>query len=152
MAGVERVSESGRRMKRKQGERKWPKLGLGPQVVIVCLVIGLIGAMAIQPTRALLEQRRRIEGMSGDLRRMETLNAKLEDRIERLQDPDFIEQEAREKVGLVRQGETTYLVVPPTRKQQRKKARQESAPKSTEKPAPPEPGLIEGFLDFVGLG
>jgi cell division protein FtsB len=139
-------------MKKERGNRRWPQLGLGPQVVIVCLVIGLIGAMAIQPTRALLEQRRRIEGMTGDLRRMETLNAKLEDRIERLQDPDFIEQEAREKVGLVRQGETNYIVVPPTRKQQRKKARKESAPKSTEKSAPPEPGLIEGFLEFVGLG
>jgi cell division protein FtsB len=138
-------------MKKKRGARKWPRLGFGPQVVIVLLVIGLIGAMAIQPTRALLEQRRRIEGMTGDLRQMESLNAKLEDRIDRLQDPDFIEQEAREKVGLVRRGETTYVVVPPTRKQQRDKARRESAPKSAEEAPAPEPGLIEGFLDFVGL-
>jgi cell division protein FtsB len=138
-------------MTKNRGPRKWPRLGVGPQMVIVLLVIGLIGAMAIQPTRALLEQRRRIEGMTGDLRRMESLNAKLEDRIERLQDPDFIEQEAREKVGLVRKGETTYIVVPPTRKQQRKRARTESAPKSAEEAPPPEPGLIEGFLDFVGL-
>jgi cell division protein FtsB len=139
-------------MNKRRGPRKWPKLGFGPQVVIVCLVIGLIGAMAIQPTRALLEQRRRIEGMSGDLRRIETLNAKLEGRIERLQDPDFIEQEAREKVGLMREGESTFIVVPPTRKQQRKQARKESAPKEAEDAPPAEPGLIEGFLDFVGLG
>jgi len=139
-------------MKKKRGPRRWPKLGFGPQVVIVCLVIGLIGAMAIQPTRALLEQRSRIEGMTGDLRRIETLNAKLEDRIERLQDPDFIEQEAREKVGLMREGESTFLVVPPTRKQQRRQERKEPALKEDEPAPPPEPGLIEGFLDFVGLG
>jgi cell division protein FtsB len=139
-------------MNKRRGPRKWLKLGFGPQVVIVCLVIGLIGAMAIQPTRALLEQRRRIEGMSGDLRRIETLNAKLEGRIERLQDPDFIEQEAREKVGLMREGESTFIVVPPTRKQQHKQALKESAPKEAEDAPPAEPGLIEGFLDFVGLG
>jgi cell division protein FtsB len=139
-------------MTKQRGPRRWPRLGVGPQVVIVSLVIGLIGAMAIQPTRALLEQRRRIEGMTGDLHRMQALNSNLEDRIERLQDPDFIEQEAREKVGLVRQGETTFIVVPPTRKQQRKKERKKAAPESVDEAAPPEPGLIEGFLNFVGLG
>jgi cell division protein FtsB len=139
-------------MTKQRGPRRWPRLGVGPQVVIVMLVIGLIGAMAIQPTRALLEQRRRIEGMTGDLHRMQALNSKLEDRIERLQDPDFIEQEAREKVGLVRQGETTFIVVPPTRKQQRKKEAKKAAPESVDEAAPPEPGLIEGFLNFVGLG
>ena len=139
-------------MKKARAARRWTKLGFGPQVVIACLVIGLIGAMAIQPTRALLDQRRRIEGMTGDLNQMQTLNSRLEDRIERLQDPDFIEQEAREKVGLVREGETTFIVVPPTRKQQRQKERRKSPPEATEPPAPPEPGLIEGFLDFVGLG
>jgi cell division protein FtsB len=139
-------------MTKQRGPRRWPRLGVGPQVVIVMLVIGLIGAMAIQPTRALLEQRRRIEGMTGDLHQMQALNSKLEARIERLQDPDFIEQEAREKVGLVRQGETTFIVVPPTRKQQRKKERKKAAPESVDEAAPPEPGLIEGFLNFVGLG
>ena len=138
--------------KSKRGPRRWPKLGVGPQVVIVCLVLGLIAAMAIQPTRALLEQRRRIEGMSGDLRKMQTTNAKLEARIERLQDPDFIEQEAREKVGLVRKGEITWIVVPPTRKQQRKQAGAGAEGKPAAEPATSEPGLIEGFLDFVGLG
>jgi len=138
--------------KSKRGPRRWPKLGVGPQVVIVCLVLGLIAAMAIQPTRALLEQRRRIEGMSGDLRKMQTTNAKLEARIERLQDPDFIEQEAREKVGLVRKGEITWIVVPPTRKQQRKQAGAGAEAKPVAEPATSEQGLIEGFLDFVGLG
>jgi cell division protein FtsB len=134
--------------------RRWlrrPRLGIGPQLVIVLLVLGLIGAMAIQPTRALLEQRRRIDTMAGDLQRIEGINSKLEARIERLQDPDFIEQEARAKVGLVRAGETTYIVMPPSRQRQRRaKAKAETKPE-TPRPDPP-PGIIEGFLDFVGLG
>jgi hypothetical protein len=68
---------------------------------MIVLVLGLVGAMAIQPTRQLLEQRARIEGMAGDLSRIQALNHKLEARIARLQDPDYIEQEARDKVGLV---------------------------------------------------
>jgi cell division protein FtsB len=132
--------------------KRWPKLGMGPQIVIVCLVVGLIGAMAIQPTRALLEQRRRIEGMAGDLQRIQSLNDNLEERIQRLQDPDFIEQEARSKVGLVRAGETTYIVMPPSRKRQHQRAEEKERRATQEPVQEPEPGLLEGFLDFVGLG
>jgi len=127
--------------------RTRPRFGLGPQVVITVLVLGLVGAMAIQPTRQLLEQRARIEGMAGDLGRIQALNKKLEARIARLQDPDYIEQEARDKVGLVMPGETTYVVMPPSRRQRGP----ETTSASTSAPQPPEPGLVDGFLEFVGL-
>jgi cell division protein FtsB len=121
--------------------------GVGPQVVFIVLVLGLVGAMAIQPTRQLLEQRARIEGMAGDLGRIQALNRKLEARITRLQDPDYIEQEAREKVGLVMPGETTYVVMPPSGG---KRATDTDARRAAAPPAS-EPGFIEGFLEFVGL-
>jgi cell division protein FtsB len=125
--------------------------GVAPQAVILVLVLGLVGAMAIEPTRRLLDQRRRIEGMAGDLNRIETLNDDLSDRIRRLQDPDYIEQEARAIAGLVREGETTYVVLPLTRKERRERAR-EQRDESAAIPPEPEPGLLEGWLDFVGLG
>jgi cell division protein FtsB len=127
--------------------RARPRFGLGPQVVMIVLVLGLVGAMAIQPTRQLLEQRARIEGMAGDLSRIQALNHKLEARIARLQDPDYIEQEARDKVGLVMPGETTYVVMPPSRRQRGP----ETTGASTAVPEAPEPGFIDGFLEFVGL-
>jgi cell division protein FtsB len=111
------------------------------------LVLGLVGAMAIQPTRQLLEQRARIEGMAGDLGRIQSLNERLEARIARLQDPDYIEQEARDKVGLVMPGETTYVVMPPSRRQHGP----ENTRASTAAREAPEPGVIDGFLEFVGL-
>jgi hypothetical protein len=102
--------------------------------------------MAIEPTRQLLEQRQRISGMASDLDQIERSNRRLEDRIERLQDPDFLEQRARE-IGLVRQGETSIVVMPPSKR--------DRAPRRTSKDTePPEPrplDFVEGFFNFVGF-
>lgn len=139
-------------MTKRDGKRRTWKFGIAPQAVILVLVLGLVGAMAIEPTRRLLEQRRRIEGMASDVNRIQTLNEQLEARIKRLQDPDYIEQEARAIAGLVREGETTYVVMPLSRKQRRERA-EAARSQHPDPPAPqPEPGLVEGWLDFVGIG
>ena len=123
-----------------------PRVGAGAQVVAVLLVIGLFGALAVEPTRQLIEQRERISGMSSDLNRLERSNSRLEARIERLKDPDYLEQRAREQVGLIRPGETTYVVMPP-----RRAAAQDKEPREAT-PAPVRSvSFIEGFLAFVGL-
>ncbi len=122
-----------------------PSLGMGPQIVALLLVLGLLGAMAIEPTRQLIEQRERIDGMSDDLRHIERSNRKLEARIGRLKDPDFLEQRARD-IGLVRPGETAYVVMPPSRRRAKEK------PPAKPAPAPVvQPGFFEGFLSFMGI-
>ncbi|MDQ3645408.1 MAG: septum formation initiator family protein [Actinomycetota bacterium] len=123
-----------------------PRFGIGPQVVAILLVLGLVGAMAIQPTRQLLAQRDRIEGMASDLHSLERVNADLQDRIGRLQDPDYIEQRARE-IGLVKAGETPFVVMPPSRSRTGRRAKQPVAVPVE----PPERGAIEGFLYFLGV-
>ncbi|HYI45419.1 MAG TPA: septum formation initiator family protein [Actinomycetota bacterium] len=123
-----------------------PRFGLAPQITVAVLILGLLGAMAIEPTRQLLEQRQRISGMAQDLDQIERSNRRLEDRIERLQDPDFLEQRARE-IGLVRQGETSIVVMPPSKR--------DRAPQRTSKDnQPPEPrplDFVDGFFNFVGF-
>jgi hypothetical protein len=54
-----------------------PRLGAGPQIVAVLLVLGLFGAMAIEPTRQLMEQRDRIAGMADELTKVERSNHRL---------------------------------------------------------------------------
>ncbi len=123
-----------------------PSLGMGPQIVALLLVLGLLGAMAIEPTRQLIEQRERIDGMSNDLEQIQRSNRRLEGRIERLKDPDFLEQRAR-GIGLVRPGETAYVVMPPSRS-----SRPDEAKKLAPEPAAaPPPGFVDGFLSFLGL-
>lgn len=117
-----------------------------PQIIVLVLVVGLVGAMAIEPTRQLIAQRERIDAMAGEVERIEALNARLDRRIRRLKDPDFIEQRARAQVGLVRPGETTFVVMPPA-----KKSKPRRAEARTEAPAPSEPGALESFLGFVGF-
>lgn len=126
--------------------RRRPRF-VGPGLVVFLLVLGLLAAMAIEPTIELMDQNDRIDRMKAELRAIESTNHRLERRIERLDDPDFLEQKAREQIGLVRPDETTYLVVPPGRDHARKpKKEREVAP-----PPPPEPGFVEGLLEFVGL-
>ncbi|MGH2730622.1 MAG: FtsB family cell division protein [Actinomycetota bacterium] len=123
-----------------------PKLGIWPQIVVLVLVLGLVGAMAIEPTRQLFDQRDRIASATTDLQRLERSNVRLEDQIRRLNDPDFIEQQARQ-VGLVRPGEIPFVVMPPSRDPDQVRARKKQAA-----PAPePEPGWFEGFVNFLGL-
>lgn len=120
---------------------------VGPGLVVFLLVLGLLAAMAIEPTVELMQQNERIARMKGELQAIESTNERLERRIERLDDPDFLEQKAREQIGLVRPDETTYLVVPPGRERRRERPKErEVAP-----PPPPEPGVVDRFLEFVGL-
>jgi len=122
-----------------------PRIGIGPQIVVVVLVVGLFGALAVEPTRQLIEQRDRLAAMSNDLEQVERSNVRLEARIDRLKDPDFLEQRAR-ALGLVRAGETTYIVMPPSEKRSKAERR-----KASKVEPPPEPGLLESFLRFVGV-
>jgi cell division protein DivIC len=134
------------RNKPAEGARRPRRLGVLPQVIALVLVLGLAGAMAIQPTRQLFAQRDRIAEMSDDLRSINQTNKAFNQRIERLNDPDYLEQIARDN-GFARPGETVYNVVPPSRKEVKEKEKRKVA-----EPAPePEPGFMERFMNFVGL-
>ncbi|MDQ3660900.1 MAG: septum formation initiator family protein [Actinomycetota bacterium] len=123
------------------------RLGVGPQIVAVILMLGLAGAMAIEPTRRLIEQRDRIALMSQDLVAIDDANSALETRITRLNDRDFLEQKARE-MGLVRRGEKLYVVLPPSRKVLHRRAvraeRKNSRPETA--------SWLEQALHFIGVG
>jgi len=118
-------------------------------VIALVLVLGLAGAMAIQPTRQLFAQRDRISDMSGDLNSINEANRELNDRVDRLNDPDYLEQIARDS-GFARPGETVYNVVPPSRKEMKEQNKRKA---SQSEPVPePEPSFMERFMSFVGLG
>lgn len=128
---------------------KGGRLSIAPQVAVVMLVIGLASAMAIEPTRQLLEQRTRISDMSSELKMIERSNARLENRVERLQDPDYLEQQAREQSGLVRPGETSVVVMPPAGSGEVPDEK-ELAPANT--PDDDDSGLLDSMLNFLGVG
>ena len=124
---------------------RMPRLGRSPQIVAFILVLGLVGAMGIQPTRRLLEQRERISSMAAELSKVQAGNEALEQQIARLNDPDYLEQRARDQIGLVRPGETTYVVMPPSESEKAKHKRVAPAE------PPPPPGFVDALLHFIGL-
>ena len=146
---VRAATATGPRSSRGRGPRDQGRFGLAPLIFVVILILGLFAALAIEPTRHLVEQRDRISGMSEDLSSIERSNKRLEARIDRLKDPDFLEQRAREQIGLVRPGEITYVVMPPSRGAQSE--REKRRPDAREPLPVAEPGVVEGFLMFVGL-
>ena len=124
-------------------------LRIGPRGIAAILLVALVGAMAIEPTRQLLQQRDRISGMAAELRSVHESNRELEQRIARLNNPYYIEQRARQSTGLVRPGETAVAVMPPSR-QAKADADARAARKKAAVPPPP-PSFWESLAAFVGL-
>ncbi len=128
---------------------RFPNFGIGAQVTALVLVLGLVSAMAIQPTRELLAQQHRISATARELHRTQHVNDRLAGRIDRLRSPDFIEEQARAEIGLVRPGEIAYVVMPKAGGRHHKHHHPQR--RTPHKAAHRDDGLIRGFLDFLGL-
>lgn len=131
------------------------RVRFGAPIIAIVLVLGLVGAMAITPTRELLQQRQRISAMAGTLRQTRHSNASLARGITRLKSPDYIEQQARSQIGLVRPGETQFIVMPPSRRARShhrlRVARAAAAEREARRRATGT-GFVVGLLRFIGVG
>jgi len=79
--------------------------------VLISVIVLLAIALAVQNPFALVEQRevtRELEKLVGEL---EAENEALSRKIKEFDDPQNIELLAREKLGLVKEGETAFVVV-----------------------------------------
>jgi cell division protein FtsB len=82
------------------------------------LAVILLSALALTvsgvfPFRQLIEQRRSVEATQQQLSALEAENRQLEAEIAALSTDEEIERVARDQYGLVRPGETGYVVVSP---------------------------------------
>lgn len=78
-------------------------------LLVFFLAVMLVGLV---PFRQILNQRSAVSAAEDRLVALEETNEQLEDEIAALRTPVEIERRAREDFGLVRPGETAYLVVP----------------------------------------
>ena len=78
--------------------------------MLVAVAFALTG---LAPARQAYTQQLRIEAEERKLAALENENARLGHRLQRLNDPEYVEKLAREQLGLVRPGEISYVVVPP---------------------------------------
>ena len=91
-------------------------MALTPRRRIVLLVLGsallTVSVLAV-PVRSYLAQRGALGDREAALAELERSNTELEERLERLEDPDEIERVARRDYGLVAAGEESYAILPP---------------------------------------
>jgi cell division protein FtsB len=83
------------------------------RTVFIGTLVALLIA-GISPARQLWRQNERISTESEKLTALQRENDRLEKRLERLNNSDYLEKVAREELGMVQPGEISYVVVPPT--------------------------------------
>jgi cell division protein FtsB len=88
------------------------KVRLTPRAAILVFAVFLVAMFSIAPTRAYLDQRRRLSEMEARVQALALQNQTLQQRIAELNDPATLERMARECLGMVRPGETAFVTIP----------------------------------------
>jgi cell division protein FtsB len=76
------------------------------------MVALILLTLAVAPLRTLIDQRNQLARLEREADDLTSRNAQLEERIHRFNDPVHLEQLARECLGMVRPGETAFVMVP----------------------------------------
>lgn len=81
-----------------------------PTVILVILFIIVFLVINSPTSNEILRQRKEIELVKNELEQAKMINKELEKKIERISSPEYIEEEARRKFGLVKENQTAYAV------------------------------------------
>ena len=79
---------------------------------MLLVAVMLLALALVYPARLYIEQRAKIEDLQRQTREFSIQNQQLSTQIEQLNDPVYLERLARECLGMVRPGETAFVVVP----------------------------------------
>ena len=93
-----------------RGRTSQPRLTARAAVLAVVALILL--TLAVAPLRALIDQRSDLAKLEQQAEQLADRNARLEARVDRFTDPTYLEELARECLGMVRPGETAFVMVP----------------------------------------
>ena len=95
-----------------QPSREKSSVRFNARAVALLMIALAVMVLAIAPLRGYLDER----GQLADLRKQATVlerqNQALQDSIARLSDASFLERMARECLGMVKPGETAFVIVP----------------------------------------
>lgn len=80
------------------------------KVILYAAFVGLLLASYISPLQQIFDDRDRISAFRSDLETLEKENTAKERLTEELQTPEGVERAARERYGMIKPGETVYIV------------------------------------------
>ena len=87
-------------------------LRLSGRAVALLLIALAVMLLAVAPLRGYLDERSDLAELRSHAAVLEQQNARLDDRIAQLSDATYLERLARECLGMVKPGETAFVVVP----------------------------------------
>ena len=79
---------------------------------VLGLVVGGLALTGVAPARQAFAQREQVAEVQAKVSALQERNEELTSRLNRLSDIAYMEKLAREQLGVVRPGETSYVVVP----------------------------------------
>jgi cell division protein FtsB len=82
------------------------------RALVLLLIVGAVLFAASYPLRAYLNERSKISILDDQVNALQRQNATLDHRIAQLKDPAYLEQLARECLGMIKPGEIPFVVVP----------------------------------------
>ena len=87
--------------------------GERPLLVVLLAAVGLSVVMLSGPFERYADGRTRVEASRSTAEALDEEIARLQARVEQLEDPENLELLAREQQGMIRPGEVAYTLVPP---------------------------------------
>ena len=119
--GMPRTPEGVRRVARRVGDTASAARGAGARAVSGDrpLVLGLVGLLVLGavmlsgPLQRYMDGHGRVELLQHKLQALDAENQSLAQRKQDLQDPDKVEQLAREQLDMIYPGEVPYAIIPP---------------------------------------
>ncbi len=100
----------------KNRRRRRIRPGAVPGLIILCVLILWIGISFARVQYRNYKLRVEIESLQRELGAIELRNQQLEEEIKNWQSPEYVERVAREELGLVKPGETVYILAQPLEK------------------------------------
>ena len=93
-----------------RGRNSAPRLTA--RAAVLCVVVLFLLTLAVAPLRGLIDQRSQLARLERQASVLTGRNALLEERVDLLNDPNYLERLARQCLGMVRPGETAFVMVP----------------------------------------
>lgn len=85
-----------------------PRGRITPRAVVLIAILLVLGISAFAPVRNFLAQRDEIDRLEQQVNDLQADRTHLERELERIRDPEYVEQIARQCLGMVRPGEIAF--------------------------------------------
>lgn len=139
VVGRERERRLAAEAKARAKQQAGPALSAGTIVLLILVVIMVLFAIAV-PLRNFYEGRSEIARAQENIARLEERKAALETEIARFEDPAYVDEVARRRLGVIAPGEAAWRVLDP---------RMTQAPSITSEEAPDERSWPEVLWDSL---